>query len=339
MLLLVVFFITSGYYGYTIWQGVWGKNIIVSVPSEPFLYVRTGWDFEDLCLDLERKGMIRNLTTFKWVAERKGYTNRVRPGKYRVASGMSNNHLINLLRSGKQEEVELVIHQPESFEAFCPWVSGKIEADSSELYIELSQKTEDKKYGINPRNWPVMILPDSYRFFWNTSATAFRERMKKEYIRYWNNENRLQKAARLGLTPAEVGILASIVQGETNLRREMPVVAGVYLNRLRKGMLLQADPTVIFAVGDRSIRRVLKEHTRYDSPYNTYKYSGLPPGPIDFPEKQCIDAVLNAKPHAYLYFCANPDFSGTHVFASSLAEHNRNAAAFQRALNRRKIFR
>jgi UPF0755 protein len=184
----------------------------------------------------------------------------------------------------------------------------------------------------------AFFIPDSYDFYWNTTAKDFLSRIGSYYEKFWNAE-RKKSASVLNLSRGEVATLASIVQQESNYKPERPIIAGVYLNRLRKGMRLQADPTVVFAVGDFSIRRVLKEHLSYDSPYNTYLYAGLPPGPIALPARDAIDAVLKADKHNYLYFCAHADFSGKHAFAANLAEHDKNAAKFRKALNNRKIFR
>jgi UPF0755 protein len=194
------------------------------------------------------------------------------------------------------------------------------------------------KYGFNEQTIMTMFIPNTYEFYWNTSADEFFERMADEYKKFWTDE-RKQKAKNIGLSQSEVSILASIVELETQKKDERPTVAGVYINRLKKKMLLQADPTVVFALGDFTINRVLKIHLETDSPYNTYKYSGLPPGPIYLPSISSIDAVLNFENHDYIYFCAKEDFSGYHNFAKTLAQHNENARKFQQALNKRKIWK
>lgn len=191
--------------------------------------------------------------------------------------------------------------------------------------------------GFTPESWLGIFLPNTYHFLWNTDANQFIDRIKSEYERYWSG-NRDSRREALGLTRNEIMSMAAIVQSETFKVDEMPRVAGVYKNRLKKGMKLQADPTVIYALGDPGIRRVLKKHLRVDSPYNTYKYAGLPPGPIRIPSIQAIDACLNSENHKYLYFCAKEDFSGYHSFASGYTEHLRNARRYQRALNKRNIY-
>jgi UPF0755 protein len=246
--------------------------------------------------------------------------------------------LVNLLRSGEQEPVKLVFNEARTKQDFLEVVNNQIEADKDELQSLMSDDDFLKEYGLNSKNVLTLFIPNTYEFYWNTSAHLFIDRMAKENEKFWT-KNRIQKAQKLGLTKAEVSILASIVQQESRVVDEQPVIAGVYLNRIKKGMHLQADPTVIFAIGDFTIKRVLNVHLDFDSPYNTYKYAGLPPGPICLPYSTTIDAVLNRKPHNYIYFCAKEDFSGRHNFAANIAEHDRNAAKFRRALNARKIFK
>jgi UPF0755 protein len=183
-----------------------------------------------------------------------------------------------------------------------------------------------------------MFIPDTYEFYWTTSAKQFADRMKNEYERFWNDE-RKNRAEQINLNPVEVITLASIVQSETAKKEELKTVAGLYINRLKRGQLLQADPTVKYAVGDFSLKRILNLHLEIESPYNTYKYVGLPPGPINFPETESIDAVLNFEKHNYIFMCAKEDFSGYHNFAGTLAEHNRNAAKYRAALNAEKIWK
>ena len=194
-----------------------------------------------------------------------------------------------------------------------------------------------ENYGFTPENFKAMFIPNTYEFYWTTSAEEFVERMNNEYNKFWNDE-RKTKAGQIGLSPVEVSILASIVQAEVSKNEELKTVAGLYINRLKKGIMLQADPTVKYAVGDFAIKRVLNKHLEIDSPYNTYKYAGLPPGPINFPEIQAIDAVLNYEKHNYLFMCAREDFSGYHNFAVNNAQHARNAAKYREALDRNRIF-
>lgn len=215
-------------------------------------------------------------------------------------------------------------------------IGKQIEADSASIAKLLHDKDYVGKLGFNERTLPAMFLPDTYEFYWNTDAESFISRMLQEYNKFWN-EDRKKAAKDKGLSPVEVSILASIVDKETNKTDEMPRIAGVYINRLHSNWLLQADPTLIFAIGDFSIKRVLNVHKEIESPYNTYKYIGLPPGPICIPSVAAVKAVLNAENHNYFYFCAKEDFSGYHNFAKTLTEHNHNAVKYQNALNQRGI--
>jgi UPF0755 protein len=215
-------------------------------------------------------------------------------------------------------------------------VSKYLVADSLSILNLFTDENQIKKFGFTKETYSAMFIPDTYEFYWTTSAEGFADRMKLEFEKFWNMERR-EKAEELKLTPIEVTILASIVQAETAKNDELKRVAGLYINRLNRGIFLQADPTVKYAVGDYSLKRILNVHLEIDSPYNTYKYAGLPPGPINFPETSAINAVLNYEKHKYLYMCAKEDFSGYHNFSATLAEHNRNAAKYRAALDRNKI--
>jgi UPF0755 protein len=241
-----------------------------------------------------------------------------------------------MLKSGNQEPVKLYFQNIRLKENFVGMVSKKLEADSLSMTKLLDSTEFVQAYGFTPDNVYTLFIPNSYEFYWNTDAKTFFTKMFENYQQFWNEE-RLAKAKKLNLSPAEVSVLASIVDSEALVDREMPIIAGLYLNRLRRGIKLEADPTVIFANKDFSIRRVLNKHLRKESPYNTYIHTGLPPGPITMPSIAAIDAVLNAKNHNYIYMCAKEDFSGTHNFASNLSEHLANAKRFQQALNDRNI--
>jgi UPF0755 protein len=249
---------------------------------------------------------------------------------------MSNNDIINMLRGGLQSPIRVTFNNIRDVDMLAGRIASQIEADS----ISISNLLHDNQYinqlGFNSYTIPALFLPDTYEFYWSTDAEGFVVRMFQEYNKFWTNE-RIQQAQAKGLTPIQVSTLASIVNKETNMSNEMPRVAGVYLNRLKSNWLLQADPTLVFAWNDFTIKRVLDRHKEIESPYNTYKYAGLPPGPICIPSIAAIKAVLNAEDHHYYYFCAKEDFSGYHNFAKTLAEHNRNAAKHQQALNQRGI--
>jgi UPF0755 protein len=265
------------------------------------------------------------------------YDKLIKPGRYVLEPDMSILKIIRKLRSGDQTPVKLTLSNITFLHQLAGRVSKQIDIDSTALANTLTDETIARSFGLNKENFGVMFLCNTYSMFWNTDIEAFLERMNTEYKRFWN-EKRREKADKLGLSPEEIIILASIVQKETNYPPEYARVSGVYFNRLQKGMPLQADPTVKFALGDMSIRRILKKDLSLDSPYNTYRYKGLPPGPICLPEINVIDAVLNTEKHAYLYFCAKYG-TGQHVFATSYNEHLANARAYQQALNADKIFR
>ena len=252
---------------------------------------------------------------------------------------MSNNDLVNLLRSGKQSPVKLTFNTIRTYEDLAGKVANQIEADSISLLKALRNPDLANKYGFSTATFFTLFIPNTYEFYWNTSAEEFIQRMAREYKSFWN-ESRRAKAKAIGLSQSEVAILASIVQAEQMSHPdERPKVAGLYLNRLKRGMRLQSDPTLVFAIGDFSINRVLNQHKSIQSPYNTYLYSGLPPGPINLPELSSLEAVLNPEQHSYLYMCAKADFSGYHHFSKTLSQHNVYAKEYQRELNRRKIMR
>lgn len=329
-----------GFITYQIYTAIFGPNTQFN-NEEAYVYIPTDATFNDVKMAVEP--LLKDLSTFESVAKRKGYITNVKPGKYALKKGMNNNEIINTLRSANIP-VRVSFNNQESLSALAGRIAEQIEADSVALveafndpgFLNETHFDADSKLG--------MYLPNTYEFFWNTNAEAFRDRMLKEYQSFWN-EDRLAKAKKLGLTPNEVTSLAAIVQKETVKPEERPRVAGVYLNRIRKGMLLQADPTVIFAIKketgnyDTIIKRVLYRDLEMDSPYNTYKYVGVPPGPITMPDIASIDAVLNAEKHDYLYFVADVSNFGYHMFAKTLAQHNRNKVQYTRWLNEQKVLR
>jgi UPF0755 protein len=264
------------------------------------------------------------------------YPENIKPGKYEIDSKLNYLELIRMLRSGKQVPVKLTFNNIRLKTDFAERIGAQLMFDSSTLLERLNDSTVDADLGFDAETILTMFIPNTYEMYWNTSVDDFLERMKKEYKRFWTQE-RLEKAEEIHLSPVEVSVLASIVEEETARKAEFPVVAGLYINRLRKGMLLQADPTVKFAVGDVTLKRILNYHLQIDSPYNTYKNPGLPPGPIRLPSISAIDGVLNYREHAYLYMCAKEDFSGEHNFAVTLSEHSANARRYQEALNKNHI--
>lgn len=323
---------------YKFYNMIYQPNIVLGEKKSEFFYIPTGSGMEDVVNLLYEKKYILNRNSFEWVAEKKNYKNNVHPGRYRIKAGMNNDELINLLRSGKQEPVRVTINNIRLKPDLASQAALFLEADSADIMKLLDEEEVCGKFGFNKENILCMIIPNTYQFDWNTSASQFVDRMEKEYKTFWN-EKRKAKAKQTGLTQIQVSILASIVEKETNMNDEKPRVAGVYLNRIKEGMMLQADPTLVFALKDFSIKRILNIHKETDSPYNTYMYKGLPPGPICVPEIPSLDAVLNAERHDYFYFCAREDFSGYHNFARTYFQHSLNAKAYQKALGKKKIFK
>lgn len=309
-----------------------------NVQQTKYLYIPAGSSYEQVKEKLETDTIVSNIKSFDRVAQRKNYPNRVMPGRYLVIEGMSNNALVNLLRSGEQAPVRLTITNIRTVEELAANLAVQIELDESTIYDVLTDSTTISNSGLATPNIKLLFIPNTYEVYWNINERQLITRMQREYNAFWN-EGRLARAAEIGMTSEEIGILASIVQSETNKQDEMATIAGVYMNRLARGIPLQADPTVVYALGDFTINRVLNSHLEIDSPYNTYRYAGLPPGPINLPEPATIDAVLNYEQHDYLFFSAKADFSGYHVFARTYREHLRNAREYQQALNERRIFR
>ncbi len=309
-----------------------------NVRQTGYFYIPTGSTYIQVKEMLATDSIVLNISTFDRVAQRKNYPNRVMPGRYLVMEGMSNNALVNLLRSGEQAPVRLTITNIRTVEELASSLALQIELDESSILDALTDSTAIAESGLDTPDIKLLFIPNTYEVFWNINERQLLARMQREYNAFWN-ESRLARAATIGMTSQEVGILASIVQSETNKQDEMATIAGVYMNRLARGIPLQADPTVVYALGDFTINRVLNSHLEIDSPYNTYRYAGLPPGPINLPEPATMDAVLNYERHDYLFFSAKADFSGYHVFARTYREHLRNARKYQQALNERRIFR
>ncbi|GAB4240713.1 MAG: endolytic transglycosylase MltG [Ekhidna sp.] len=319
------------------YQIIYTPNVLVE--DDPRLFaVPHGMTFKQLQDKLSKERVVNDMVSFSFLAKIKDLDTSLKPGMYTIASNMTNVALINLLRSGAQTPVKLTFSNARLLKQLPKALTQNLEIDSANMANLLLADTTAEHYGFNDETFISMFIPNTYEVYWTATAKEILDRMKLEYNRFWNEE-RLAKAAALGMSKTEVATLASIVQGETNKMDEAPTIAGVYINRIKRGIPLQADPTLVFAIGDFSIRRILNKDKEFDSPYNTYKYRGLPPGPINMPSIPALDAVLNYDKHKYLYFCAKEDFSGYHVFARTLSEHNLNARKFQRALNKERIYR
>lgn len=335
---LLLLAVGGGLWVYKKYNSIYQPNVILQGKKTAYFYIPTGSTFAEVVNRLYEKNYIVNTSSFEWLAEIKKLKNNVHPGRYLIKVGMNNYELTNLLRSGKQEPVRLVLNTLRTKEQFASKVSKQIEADSISLLNLLHDADFLGTYHLTDENAIMLFIPNTYEFYWNTSAKEFFDRMADEYDRFWS-EDRKDRAKETGLSQAEVSILASIVEQETSKNDEKPVIAGVYINRLKKGMRLEADPTLIYAIGDFSINRVLDAHKDIDSPYNTYKYAGLPPGPICLPSIASLDAVLNYNKHDYIFFCAKEDFSGYHNFAESYEQHIINARKFRKELNKKKILK
>ncbi len=287
--------------------------------------------------------LLEDIDEFDLVAQKKGYISNVKPGRFVLERGMNNNEIVNVLRS-RNQPVWVTFNNQERLEDLAGRVASQIEADSVELLESMKESAFLEAHQFTGRNALSMYIPNKYEFFWNTSAEEFRERMEKEHKRFWTDE-RLSKAENIGLTPNEVMVIASIVQKETSKVDERKRVAGVYMNRINNGWKLDADPTVIYALKDQLgnfdtiIRRVLYKDLTIDSPYNTYLYKELPPGPIAMPDISSIDAVLNYEDHDYFYFVADVQNFGYHKFAKNLSQHNANKREYVRWINKQKIKR
>jgi UPF0755 protein len=333
----------GGYFGYTYYQKIYGNAI--NVKGDGIIYIKTGTDLKELADFLEKEGIIKSKDDFLWLAEQKNLTDKkVRAGKYKLEQGWTNNELINMFRAGNELEVRITFNNCRTLPEMAGRVSKNIESDSVSLLAYMQKDEVISKYGFTKNTFITMFLPNTYNAEWDTSPEEFVQRMADEYKKFWSKEGtgRGSKLARTGLTQSQVYILASIVKGEfdnPNNETELKRIAGLYINRLQDGMKLESDPTVKFALGDPTIRRLLYKDLEVESPYNTYKHKGLPPGPINMPELSYLDAVLNFEEHNYIFMCAKPDNIKGHNFSKTLDQHNEYARQYRSWLNSVKIMR
>lgn len=309
---------------------------------DQIILVPTGTNYQVLKDSLRSNGLLKNEFVFDWLCSKKKYQN-IYPGRYLVNSDMELNSLVNMLRLGDQKPLNIIFNNISTIQDLAGKLSNQIEADSLSLLQAFSDEMFFSTYDFNEVSIRKLFIPNTYEVYWTISPIEFLERMQKEYNRFWS-DTRLLKAEAIGLSPHEVSVLASIVQKETAKSDEQPVVAGLYMNRLKQGMKLQSDPTVIYAMKEKEgfdlvVRRVLKKDLKIKSPYNTYYYKGLPPNPICIPEMSSLISVLNYTKHDYVYMCAKEDFSGYHNFTKSWSEHKRNAKRFQAALSAKGVMR
>jgi UPF0755 protein len=322
---------------FIIYKNLFG-TVIITDKLNQIIYIPTGSSYEQVMDTLKSNLIIKNIKVLDWLAKKKKYPELIRPGRYVIDKSFTYNNLINLLRSGKQTPVKITFSNLRTLNQIAGKIGKQIEADSTRIINFLSDDSNYIKDGFNKENIISVFIPNTYQFYWNTDSKGLYTRMLKEYRLFWNDQ-RLSKAKEENLDPKEVSILASIIDDEVVKPEEKPRIAGVYLNRLKRGIPLQACPTIKFALNDFSITRVLKKYLLVDSPYNTYEHSGVPPGPIGCATIEGIDAVLNAEKHNYLFFAARADFSGYHNFSRTLSEHSRYALAYQKELDKRKIFK
>lgn len=324
----------GGIFAYQKYTSIMSPNVPANLENN-FVSIPTNSSFQDLVEILHTNHQVIDTASFREVAELMSYKKRnMRAGRYKITPAWSNRSLISHLRAGAQAPVKLVFTHGWLLEDVAAQAARFIEADSSDLIQLFQNEPYIKESGYTPETLMSLFIPNTYEFYWNTNAEAFFERMIKEHDRFWNANDRRSKAAALGLTPNEVYTLASIVEREISKNAEKKRVAGLYLNRVKIGMKLDADPTAKFATRDFKAKRILYKHTRFESPYNTYLHRGLPPGPISMASITSIDAVLDSEKHDYYYMCVDPENPGYHLFAESLTEHNRNARRYHRYLDR-----
>lgn len=333
---ILVFSLVSAMFSYYVWQVFKTPNFNVEA-NKPFeLFIPEKSSYESLLDTLKKHDLVRDQLSFRFLAKVLNYPEKVRLGRYIIHSEMGNWELLRKLRNGRQDAYKVVINNFRLKEDIAGRIARQTAYDSSAIYALLDSAELMQKWGFNAETSPVIFVPNTYEVNWTTSFPEFLGKMHKEYEKFWTAKRKAD-ATKLGLTPVQVSILASIVYGESKNANEQSRVAGVYWNRLQINMPLQADPTVVFAWKDFTIKRVTSKYTALNSPYNTYKNKGLPPGPISIVPSEVIDKVLNLERHKFIYFCAKADFSENHAFAVTYEEHMQNAADYQKALDQRKI--
>ena len=326
--------------GYWAYVNVFKSNVHLNGKKYTYIYIKTGATMDDVLDELYSENIIDNHKSFEWTAKEMHLAENINPGKYRIGAEMSNRSIVKMIKAGNQEKVKLFLNsQIRTKEEFIKYISGKLEIEEAELedYCANEDILADE-YGLNSENFMSLIIPATYEVNWTTHINDLFILLENTYNTVWTKEKKA-KAKAIGYSPAEVITLASIVQSESAIKTEQQKIAGVYINRLKQDMRLQADPTIVFANGNFEVQRVLAVDKEIDSPYNTYRYNGLPPGPICLVNPSSIDAVLNYTKHNYTYFCAKPDFSGYSNYTNDYKVHMKNAAAYQEALNNKGIKR
>ena len=318
------------------YQMLYSPNFLINA-DDKFIIIEENTDFNELIKKLEDDTLINDILSFSFLSKLMEYQENIKIGAYKVKMNMSNYEMITMLRSGNQTPIKLTFTYARKIEDLAEKITTKLKMSKDDLLNYLNENINNYS-GFKKTDIISIFLPDTYEVYWNISPEKLTNKMYSEYKKFWNEE-RLSKLDKINLNQKEAIVLASIVASESRMLDEADRIAGLYINRLNRNMRLQADPTLIFAANDFTIRRVLNKHKKIKSPYNTYIHRGLPPGPIRLASKKYIDAVLNYEKHNYIYMCAKEDFSGYHAFATNLSDHNKNAKKFQIALNMRKIYR
>jgi len=331
VILMVVFAGLSSTFSFYLYQIIMSPNLQVAKSSIEIL-LPNGANFRSVQDTLYKYRVVQDMVSFSFLAKLMDYTELVKPGLYSIQPNMTNIQAIRLLRSGDQAPSKLSFSHARLIEDLYEPVTRYVEITEADFGMALTNFVSNNNRGFNPNNIISMFIPNTYQVYYTISAADLVQKINKEYYHFWSEKN-LAKAGDIGLTPLEVSTLASIVQAEASKDEESEIIAGLYLNRLKDGIPLQADPTLVFAVRDFSLVRVLNEHKMIDSPYNTYINKGLPPGPINMPTIHSLNAVLNYTHHNYIYMCAKEDFSGFHNFTASYREHTENARRYQRQLS------
>jgi UPF0755 protein len=331
VIIMVVFSALLSTFSFYVYQILKSPNLQVDKEAISFVIPRDA-TFRSVQDTLYKYDIVQDMVSFSFIAKLMNYSEAVKPGLYTIQANMTNLSAVRLLRAGNQIPSKLTFSHARLVEELYEPVTRYIEIDSGEFRNALDEYIMNNTEGFNKETIISMFIPNTYQVYYTISPENLVLKINREYHNFWNEDNKI-KAAKIGLSQLEVSTLASIVQAEARKGDESKIIAGLYMNRLKQGIPLQADPTLVFATGDFTLKRVLNEHKEVDSPYNTYKHKGLPPGPINMPTIHSLRAVLDYARHDYIFMCAKEDFSGFHNFTASLREHNENARKYQRQLS------
>ena len=339
-LVLLIVLGSIGYAGFWAYQNIFKSNVHLNGKKFTYIYIKSNANFDDVLDELYSQNIIDDHQSFEWMANEMDLPEHINSGKYRIDAKMSNRSIVKMIINGKQEKVKLSFNsQIRNKEQFLTYVTDKLEMEEAELEDYCSSDAIlSEQYGLNTESFMALIVPNTYEVNWTITISDLFALLEKPYNQVWTKAN-IAKSKQIGYSISEVVSLAAIVQCESNIKSDQQKIAGVYINRIKQDMRLQADPTIVFANGNFDVQRVLAADKEIDSPYNTYKYKGLPPGPICLVYPSVIDAVLNYTKHNYTYFCAKPDFSGYSNFTNDYKVHMKNASDYQEALNKRGIKR